>query len=744
MNKETIFTVRGMHCASCASIIERKLKKIPGVGSASVSYATESAHISSDVSLQILNDQLSPLGYTLESEMSASSQHHHTEESLEVLRKHVYFSIPFIVISVLIMSWEIVSRYTIVPAMSYSTSEFFHHLLPLMALYMLVVIGKPYLLGLWRFIRYGQANMDTLIGLGTTAAFIYSFIITAFETSLASYVDVSVMYYDVTIIVIGFITIGKYLEAKAKGKTNDSLQSLISIQVKTAFVERNGNEVETRIEDIVMGDKIIIKPGSRVPVDGVVLEGESFVDESMITGEYMPVYKKKEDIVIGGTINQDGRVIIQATAIGSDSFLAHMIKLVRQAQSSRAPIQKLADKISAVFVPIVLVIAFVSLLGWLFIGSRFLSFSQALGLGFSSFVTVLIIACPCALGLATPTAIIVGVGKGARNGILIKNAEALEKLSKVEDIVFDKTGTITEGKPNVIEFKNVSTLSDTEVITLAASIESASSHPLAHAIINQAKQFNITNLLHVEDFNNYQGKGVSVRIAKEEYYIGSVKFIEDKTKIKIEPLGKETESLTEVVLAKKSEVLGYFFIGDTIKENAKQSITTLHSYGVVTHLATGDKEKTAHVVSEAVGITEYHAEMLPEDKQKLVLSLKEKNGLVAVAGDGVNDAPALAQADIGIAMATGNDVAIETADIVLLHGDIGKITQAFRLSKKTMSTIKQNLMWAFVFNIIGIPLATGALYPLGLTLSPVFAGAAMALSSVLVVGNSLRLKTATL
>lgn len=752
------YAIKGMHCASCANIIERKVKKIEGVKEAAASYASESLRLTHEgVSLEKLNAAIKPLGYTLAPEdgeeggVSADPHADHMNhgaaagqeksDELNSLRNKVRVSIPLVVIAAFIMGWEIFAKFGTVPAMNETIKEFVHHLLPILATVMLFGVGIPYLKGLARFLRYGKANMDTLIGMGTLTAYVYSFAITAFEETLRPYLDVEIMYYDVTIVVVGFITLGKFLELRAKTRTGDALKSLLSLQAKSAIVRRDGKEIEVPLQQVVAHDWVVVKPGTKIPVDGKVVEGGSFVNESMVTGEPMPVEKNKGDRVTGGTMNEDGVLVVEATGVGKDSLLAHIIDLVKSAQSSRAPIQKLADQVSAVFVPVVIAIAFIALVGWLVVGSRFLPFDQALALGITSFVGVLVIACPCALGLATPTAVIVGVGKGAQNGILIKNAEALEKLSKVRHIVFDKTGTITEGKPRVVAFKNLSKLNDKKVLQWAAGLESGSEHPLARAVIKFAEEHK-ASAAKVDAFKAERGKGVTGKIDGETFFMGSDTFIQEKIGHEVEATNEE--NATGIFLARKKELLATFFVGDAIKVEAKEAIERLHRYKVKSHLATGDNEQAAEAVAAAVGIDSVHARLLPEDKQGIVRDLKKENTMVAVAGDGVNDAPAMALADVGIAMATGTDVAMETADITLLHGDIGKIAQSIRLSKSTLRTIKQNLFWAFAFNVLGIPLAAGAFYAWGLTLSPAFAGAAMAFSSVLVVSNSLRLKLGAL
>ncbi len=737
-----VYKVTGMHCASCAAIIERLAKKIPGVESASVAYASESANISpASISLETLNAVLVPRGYTLsveQAEALAPTEAASENPELNSLRAQVRMVLPITIFGLLIMAIEMLGGHGLVP-LGETTKEFLHHLLPLMATATLCIAGKPYFKGIWQFLRYGQASMDTLIGIGTVAAFVYSFILSAFEKVLQAYLDTSAMYYDVTIVVIGFITLGKYLETKARVKTGGALRSLVALQAKTAWVERNGQEVEIALDAVVVGDRLIVRPGARIPVDGRVLSGESYIDESMLTGEPVPVMKQSGDKVTGGTINQDGRLVIEAIALGNDSVLAHIIDLVKAAQSSRAPIQKLADRISAIFVPVVLLVAVAALAGWIVFAPETMSFNQALAHGIAGAIGVLVIACPCALGLATPTAIIVGVGKGARQGILIKNAEALERFSHVTDIVFDKTGTITAGKPKVIHFVARSAIPENEILTIAASLEKPSEHPLARALIQYAQERNVKEL-PVEQFINHKGLGAEGVINGATYRIGSDRFIEAIAPIDSQLLSNDAHrALTPVVLAKQGVVLGYFFVGDEIKPAAAQALAALRSKHVHTHMATGDQEEAAQAVAQQVGIEKVHARLMPEDKQKLVQQLKQSGAIVAVAGDGVNDAPALAAADVGIAMATGTDVAIETADVILLHGDIGKVTQAYTLARQTLTTIKQNLFWAFAFNVVGIPLAAGAFFPWGLTLNPAFAGAAMAFSSVIVVSNSLRL-----
>lgn len=753
-----------MHCASCAGIIERTVKKIEGVEHVEVNYGTETAKIAFDdakTNPQHLSEQIKPLGYTLvvpsAESMSMTADEHaahtglsqsKTEKLAEIkdMRWRVLSVLPLAAFSVFIMGWEMAAQFgwlSSIPEMWY---EFFHHLLPIFATYTMVVVGKPYLLGFYRFLRYGKANMDTLIGIGTSVAFLYSFILTAFEEPLSQLLNVEQTYYDVTIVVIAFIALGKYLEAQSKLRTGDAIQKLLGLQAKTALVMRDGTEVEVPIDQVVHGDFIVVKPGGKIPVDGILTEGSSYVDEAMVTGEPIPVEKKAGDAVVAGTLNTKGHFIFKATKVGSETLLASIIKMVSEAQGSKAPIQGLADKISSVFVPIVLVFAVLVFAAWLFFGIPTLGFAQALTLGLTSFVGILVIACPCALGLATPIAVIVGVGKGASEGILIKDAATLQKLRSVNTVVVDKTGTITKGKPEVVVIETYGIHSEEEILGILASLENKSEHPLASALLAYAKDNGVTASA-TDTFQIIEGKGVTGFVRGTEYFAGNSRLINDLT---LSLDGKALENHTSkgrtpVFLATRTEVLGLVLIADALKPEAAAAIKKLHSMGISVVMLTGDNKQTALAIAKEVGIDDVVAEALPGEKLNKIKALQAAGRVVAMAGDGVNDAPALAQADVGIAMGTGTDVAIETAGITLLHGDIAKLVKAIRLSRFTMTGIKQNLFWAFIYNLVGIPIAAGILYPFfGILLSPVIAGLAMALSSVSVVLNSLRLKTAKL
>lgn len=744
-----ILKVKGMHCASCASIITKKLSAMPHIQSVSVNYGNEKAKIDYDnthVSIDSMNDEIGKLGYSLVSgDNTITEGHDHAlmkADELGELKNKTEFIVPVTIAVFALMMWDILARTTTwmpnlpIPMVLFNTISM------VLATVALFWVGKPYLLGVTRFIRHRVANMDTLIGLGTLVAYTYSILVTLLP-SLGTLLRVpEYTYFDVTIVVIGFITLGKYLEARSKKKTGDAIEKLLNLQAKTALVIRDGKEIEIKIDEVIHGDKIVIKPGSKIPVDGLIIDGSSFVDESMVTGEPIPVEKKIGDSVVAGTINTSGSFIFEAKKVGKETLLSQIIKMVEDAQGSKAPIEALADKISGIFVPIVLIIAFVSLIIWLAIGSQVIGFSQSMSLGILSFVSVLVIACPCALGLATPTAIIVGVGKGARNGILIKDAASLEYLHKVDTVVVDKTGTITVGKPTVVNIHNESRLSEDDFIRIIATLESKSEHPIAHAVTQYAQVKDIS-LGKVSNFSIIQGKGLKGIVDGTEYFIGNAQLMGDlKISFNQNQLNQYTsQGKTPVLISTKSDFLGFVMVADEVKKESKDAVASLHRLGIKAVMLTGDDEKAAKYIASQVGIDEVIAHVLPQDKMDKIKALQAQGKIVAMAGDGVNDAPALAQANAGIAMGTGTDVAIESAGITLLNGDISKLVEAIKLSKITMRGIKQNLFWAFIYNIIGIPLAAGLFYPIfGWLLNPIFAGFAMAMSSVSVVSNSLRIK----
>src|SRR3989338_8154102 len=624
MNRTQTYKIKGMHCASCASIIEKTFKKKEGVHSVEVNYATETAKVAHDaqkVSAQELSKSIEPLGYSIVVEqtaqqmgMSASEHAAHLVlnqskkeklEELAAMRRQLMVALPLAGVSAISMVLEVVPQ----------------TILLVMATYMLFVVGKPYLMGFYRFLRHGAANMDTLIGIGTSAAYLYSVAVIVFAEQLKIYINVSETYFDVTIIVIAFITLGKYLESRSKLKTGDAIEKLLNLQAKVALVVRDGKEVEIPISEIVHGDLLVVKPAGKIPVDGVVTEGSSYIDEAMITGEPMPVQKRVGSAVVGGTLNTTGSFTFRATKVGQETMLARIIKMVEEAQGSRAPIQALADKISSVFVPVVLVLAFVALGAWLVIGTSYLGFAQALSLGLVSFVSILVIACPCALGLATPTAIIVGVGKGAKEGILIKDAATLEKLHKVTVVVMDKTGTITKGKPELVSLKNMSDpstslgtgKSDADIVAILASLENKSEHPIAHAIVSYAKEKGIA-LLPVEKFEAIKGKGIGGTIDGVEYRVGSEKLARELG-AEFGSLEKDTsEGKTPVILASQGKALAVVMVADQVKPEAAVAVGDLHALGIKMVMLTGDDKNTARFIADSVGIDEVVAEVLPEDK----------------------------------------------------------------------------------------------------------------------------------
>jgi Cu+-exporting ATPase len=712
---KTSLMIHGMHCTACALNIEKTLRKADGVNSADVNFVSGKADIEynpSKISQEGLMQKIMQIGYHA---MPTSEGHHHadiTSKSEITHQRNMFFlsvalSIPALLISMFFMD------------LPYRSIILF-----LLATPVQFVAGLQFYKGAFYALKNKTSDMNTLIALGTSAAYFYS-VATAFFIK-------GDMYFETSALLITFVLLGEWLEAFARGKTSNAIKKLMGLSPKTATVLRMGKELNVPIDEVNVGDVLMVKPGEKIPVDGIVIFGDSSVDESMITGESIPVEKKKGSKVIGGTLNKNGSLNFRATAIGEGTALSQIIKIVEDAQSSKAPIQKFADAVSAKFVPAVIIAALVTLILWLLAGQSF-QFSLI------NAIAVLVIACPCALGLATPTAIMVGTGKGASSGILIKNSIALENSSGLKTIVFDKTGTLTKGKPAVTDVFPESKYK--EILMVAASIEKQSEHPLAEAIVAKARQKKI-KIHAVKSFRSIPGKGIVGKILRKEVMLGNKKLMSDRkisTKL-LELKSSELESngKTVMYLAIGKKAVGIIAVADTITEYAVPAIRELSSMGIDTIMITGDNAITANAIANQVGITEVLAEVLPEQKAEEIKKLQQLGQKVGAVGDGINDAPMLAQADIGIAIGTGTDVAIETGDIVLIKNDVRDVAKAIKLSRATLGKIKQNMFWALFYNVIGIPIAAGVLYPM--LLRPEIAAFAMAMSSVSVVTNSLLLK----
>lgn len=730
------FSIKGMSCATCALNIENFLKKEKDIKNYSVNFASESGYIEGinlEKSIENINRILKPMGY----EILTESQNVQEIQLQEKIKKLSYI-LPISLIVFFFMIYEIASMFLIQLPEVMIPYRLMHGVMLILATVIIVSAGRPFLRGIQRFFTGTSANMDTLIGIGTFTAYIYSTIVYINEVFNIGINLNPNTFFDAVIVVIGFVYLGKYLEYKSKYKTGEAIKKLATLQAKTAILLKGEEQIEIPISEITKDDTILIKPGSKIPVDGKIVKGNGVIDMSMLTGEPIPQDVTEGDKVYEGTINIQSTFTIKAEKVGEKTALASIIKIVKDAQNSKTEIQKTVDKISSIFVPTILVIATITILVWIY-SSFALGNTAYISMGISAFVAVLVIACPCALGLATPTAIIVGVGKAAQSGILVKNAESLEKLNKVNTVIFDKTGTLTEGKPKVetiIYERDENKLKD-----IIYSLELQSQHPLANSIVTFLK--NKSKEIEVKNFLNIDGKGVSGEIDRKSYYIGKPKYIEslgitlDKNTIqKYENQGK-----TVVLLSDKSNLLATIVISDKLKKESKRTIEKLHNLGITTVMITGDNKYAARNIANKLGIDEYYANILPSEKASYVSKYIENGNLVAMIGDGINDAPALATADVSIAMATGTEIAMSTSDITLLGGNLNRIPIAFKVSKATLKTIKQNLFWAFIYNIICIPIAAGVFYPiLGLLLEPIFAGLAMAFSSFSVVANSLRLK----
>lgn len=738
IEKETV-KIQGMTCAACVRAVDRAINKLEGIQSVNVNIATNKATIIYDeekVKIEKIKEAIKKAGYTpLEFEKNNVVDEDETKKEMDVLKKKfiisAIFSIPLLIVAM-------------GPMVGLKLPTFMSPMEnPLNFAWIQIALTIPVLIAGYKFytvgfstIFRGSPNMDSLVAMGTSAAVLYGFYAT-YRISIGDIIYAHDLYFESAGVIITLILLGKYLESVSKGKTSEAIKKLMGLAPKTAVVIKNGQEEEIPIDEVEAGDIILVKPGTKIPVDGEVVEGHTFVDESMLTGESIPVEKKTGNKVVGGSINKKGLIKFKATKVGSDTALANIIKLVEEAQGSKAPIAKIADIVSSYFVPVVFIIAIISAFSW-HISGKDMIFS------ISIFISVLVIACPCALGLATPTAIMVGTGKGAEYGVLIKGGEALESTHKIQTIVFDKTGTITEGKPTVTDVVATDEVEDMKLLQIAASAEKGSEHPLGEAIVKYAGEKGL-EMIKLSKFEAIPGHGIYVELEDQSVFLGNKKLMDDQniTLGKLEDVSNTLadEGKTPMYIAINNKLAGIIAVADTIKENSKEAISKLKDMGIEIAMITGDHNKTAKAIAKQVNIDRVLSEVLPEDKAKEVKKIQEEGKKVAMVGDGINDAPALAQADIGIAIGSGTDVAIESADIVLMKSDLMDVPTAILLSKETIKNIKQNLFWAFFYNTAGIPLAAGLFYAFGgPKLNPMFAAAAMSLSSVSVLSNALRLK----
>lgn len=741
--------ITGMTCASCVRNVERAINKAPGVLSVNVNLATEKATVNyllGSVRRSDLIKAVEAAGYGVldlsnveaPEDVERQARQAEIDRQKRMLLTGIAFSLPLFAIS---MARDIAM--TAAPASSMGMAGMdmprtewwawagWSFVFFLLATPVQFIVGRQYIVGAYKALRNKTANMDTLIAMGSLAAYLYSvFVLVRLATGAADIMTDHV-YFETAAVIITLITLGKLLEARAKGRTSEAIKKLIGLAPKTATILRGGLEMTIPVDEVMAGDMVLVRPGERIPVDGIVTEGRSSVDESMLTGESLPVNKSVGSEVIGATVNKQGRLVIEATRVGAETALSQIIRLVEQAQGSKAPIQRVADQVSGIFVPVVLVLALLTFLGWYFFGQA--GFTESM----IHAVAVLVIACPCALGLATPTAIMVGTGKGAEMGILFKNSEALENAQRLQVIALDKTGTITRGEPSATDIIPANGLSSDELLRLAASAEQGSEHPLGQAIVKAAKDTGLM-LVQPQSFEAESGRGIRALVEEKTVLVGSPRYIReqglDTTILDNQISDLQSKARTITLVAIEGEITGVIGIADTIKEGSPQAIAALKTMGFEVVMVTGDNEKTAQAIAREVGIERVLAEVLPAQKTDAVKRLQAEGKRVAMVGDGINDAPALAQADVGIAIGTGTDIAIEASDVTLMSGDLSGVARAIGLSKATMRTIYQNLFWAFIYNIILIPVAM-----LGL-LVPMLAAGAMAFSSVFVVSNSLTLR----
>lgn len=754
-NKDTIFlTVGGMSCASCVRRIEETLSKLPSV-TPSVNLAMGEVRVVFDNSIttsQKIKDTIAGLGYeirseyhpdpsSLSSELSSQSRYHDAAKIKE--EEYSQLKIRFISAAIITLFIFVGSMPHMFPFVKLIPDQIRYYILLIITTPVLFWAGLGFYVSALKGLKHWTADMNTLIAAGTFSAYLYSVMITLYPNILAPLGVEAHVYYETAAMIVSLILLGRMLEAKAKGQTSAAIMKLMELQVKNARVVRNGEEMEIPVEEVQVGDLVLVRPGEKIPVDGAIVSGSSAVDESMITGESVPVDKEPGDFVTGASINRSGSFTFKAERIGKNTTLAGIIRIVEQAQTQKAPLQRIADIIASYFVPVVMIIAVITFFVWFFWGPK-----PSIVIALMNFISVLIIACPCALGLATPTAIMVGTGRGALSGILIKGGESLENAGRIDTIVFDKTGTLTKGSPEVVDIISLQDMSQKDLLTYAAAVEKLSEHPLGEAVVKKALEMEIT-LPKVEEFDYISGKGVAGVVEGRKVLAGKEAYLEDAG-IKLNEADEDRRKLQEqgktlIYIAIDGKLQGFMGLLDNVRENSVAAVKELQDMGLKVIMLTGDSKRTAQSIAQQLGIDTVIAEVMPAMKEETIRNLQSKGSVVAMAGDGVNDAPALARAHVGIAMGAGSDIAIEASDITLMSSDPLKVAEAIKLSKRTVKTIYQNLFWAFIYNVIGIPIAAGVLYPFfKVLLQPVFASAAMAFSSVSVVANSLRLKNAKL
>ena len=734
MAKQIRLSISGLSCAGCVASVENALNNVEGVIEASVNFAEHTAIVSADVPVSVLITAVKNAGYDAAELIAGEDKQLEDKERLEA-EHYRHLMIKSFVAALLGGPLFIAGMSGWLPGLDNSISQLFWGFTGLLTLGVMFFSGRHFYVGAWKSFKNHNANMDTLIALGTGTAWVYSTVVIIFAGNFSE--QAQHIYYEAAAIIISLINFGSALEIKARGKTSEAIKRLIGLQPKTARVIRDGNELDLPIEQVGLNETLRVRPGERIAVDGVVIEGSSAVDESMLTGEPMPVEKQSGDEVSAGTINKTGSFLFQSRRIGKDTALAQIIEMVRQAQASKPAIGRLVDKVASVFVPVVLIIAVLTFLFWF-------NLSSNMSLMLVATMTVLIIACPCALGLATPISIMVGVGKAAEFGVLIRNGDALQQSGKLTAIVLDKTGTVTKGQPEVTELVAVDNYSEEEVLCLAASLEVGSEHALASAMLMAAENRNI-NLVTVENFQAITGQGIQAIIEGRDILLGNRRLMQANS-VSVDIMDdlvnrKSSEGKTSMFLAINKKLAGVIIVEDPIKTDSLDAIRRLQKRGLKVVMLTGDNQKTADTVAGVLGIDEVIADVMPEDKEKKISELQNRGYIVGMVGDGINDAPALAQADVGFALGTGTDVAMETADVTLMRGSLHGVANAIEISNATVRNIKQNLFGAFIYNSLGIPVAAGVLYPLlGMLLNPMIAGAAMAMSSVTVVSNANRLR----